>query len=107
MKNQQAIDRFTLAFHERAVERLRDDVKLLVKARDTLDRWRAQRGVTASDSYYEAWRALLAEGPEAVARAVCAETDMAAALRSVSPLGFVLSPDERMELHRLAETGYA
>lgn len=103
MRNQQAIDRFTLAFHERAVARLRENGELLDRARETLDRWRAQRGVTASDPYFEQWRALLDEGPEAVERSACADTDAAAALRSVSPLGFVLSPEERMALHRLAQ----
>ena len=103
MRNQQAIDQFTLAFHERAVARLRDNSELLDKARDTLERWRAQRGVTASDPYFEQWRALLDQGPDAVERSVCTDTDAAAALRSVSPLGFVLSPEERMALHRLAQ----
>lgn len=103
MRNQQAIDRFTLAFHERAVARLRENGELLGKARETLERWQAQRGATASDPYFDQWRALLDQGPEAVERSVCADTDAAAALRSVSPLGFVLSPEERMALHRLAQ----
>lgn len=103
MPNQQAIDRFTLEFHERAVARLRADSDLLEKARETLNRWREQRGVTASDPYFEQWRALLDQGPEAVERGVCADTDAAAALRSVSPLGFVLTPEERMALHRMAQ----
>lgn len=102
MRNQQDIDRFTLAFHERAVTRLREDSELLCKARDTLDRWRAQRGTTASDPYFDKWRALLDQGPDAVERSVCAETDEAATLRSMSPLGFVLSPEERHALHRFA-----
>jgi hypothetical protein len=103
MRNQRAIDQFTLAFHERAVARLRENSELLGRARATLDRWRAQRGVTASDQYFERWQDLLGKGPDAVEQSVCTDTDAAAALRSVSPLGFVLSPQERMELHRLAE----
>lgn len=100
MPNQQDIDRFTLAFHRRAVARLRNDEVLLEKARATLDRWRAQRGTTASDPYFEQWRKLLDEGPDAIERQVCADSDSAAALRSVSPLGFVLSASERAALHR-------
>lgn len=100
MPNQQDIDRFTLAFHRRAVARLRNDEVLLEKARATLDRWRAQRGTTASDPYFEQWRKLLDQGPDAIERQVCADSDSAAALRSVSPLGFVLSASERAALHR-------
>ena len=102
MRNQQDIDRFTLAFHERAVARLREKAGLLSQARDTLDRWRAQRGATASDLYFDQWRALLDEGPDAIERSVCVDTEAAATLRSVSPLGFVLSPEERHAMHRLA-----
>lgn len=103
MRDQRAIDKFTLAFHRRAVARLRQNSELLGKARETLGRWKSQRGATASDPYFEQWRSLLDQGPDAVEQSVCVETDAAAALRSVSPLGFVLSPQERMALHRLAE----
>ena len=104
MGNQQDIDRFTLAFHTRAIARLRENGKLVGQARDTLDRWRAQRGNTASDPYFDQWRALLDAGPDAVERSVCASTDAAATLRSVSPLGFVLSPQERQVLRRLTRS---
>jgi hypothetical protein len=100
MPSQQDIDRFTLAFHRRAVARLRKDKGLLEKARATLGRWRAQRGTTASDPYFEQWRKLLDEGPDAIELQVCADSDSAAALRSVSPLGFVLSATERAALRR-------
>jgi hypothetical protein len=98
MPSQSEIDRFTLAFHQRAVARLRADPALLVRAKATLARWRKQRGHTASDSYFDEWHRLLENGPDAVERAACADSDTAAALRSVSPLGFVLSPAERVEL---------
>lgn len=101
MRNQRDVDRFTLAFHEKAVARLRQDAQLLCKARDTLDRWKAQRGVTASDPYFDQWRVLLDQGPDAVEQRVCVDTDAAATLRNVSPLGFVLSPEERRVLHSL------
>lgn len=100
MPSHQDIDRFTLAFHRRAVARLREDTRLLLRAQATLERWRAQRGPTASDAYFEQWERLLRQGPDAVEQAACAETDAAATLRSVSPLGCVLSPAERVELRR-------
>jgi len=103
MRDQRAIDQFTLEFHKRAVVRLRENGELLGKARETLARWKVQRGATASDPYFARWRDLLDQGLDAIEQNVCADTDAAAALRSVSPLGFVLSPQERMALHRLAE----
>ena len=99
MRNQHDIDRFTLAFHKRAVTYLRQDGRLLEQAQATLDRWQAQRGITAPDPYFDQWRALLRTGVDAVERAVCVESSKAAALRNMSPLGFVLDPVERMALH--------
>ena len=102
MRSQHDIDQFTLEFHKRALVRLREDIHLLDQARETLSRWSAQRGATASDPYFEAWRALLDQGPDAIEREVCADTDAAATLRNVSPLGFLLSAKERMAVHRIA-----
>lgn len=102
MRNQHDIDQFTLEFHKRALQRLREDMHLLDQARATLSRWRTQRGATASDPYLEAWRALLDQGPDAIEREVCADTDAAATLRNASPLGFVLTASERMAVHRIA-----
>ena len=104
MRNQQDTDRFTLAFHKRAVARLRENGELLERARSTLDRWRVQRGPTACDPYFDQWRALLGEGAHAIERDVCVDTDGAAMLRNMSPLGFVLSPEERMVLLRQANS---
>ncbi len=98
MPSQREINLFSLAFHRQAVERLRADGDLVERARGTIRRWREQRGPTASDAYFDRWDGLLAQGPEAVERATCADTEEAATLRSVSPLGFVLSPRERSAL---------
>lgn len=103
MPNQTHIDNFTLAFHRQAVARLRTQSHLLVKAQDTVRRWRMQRGRTASDPYLDTWDALLAAGPDAIEREVCVDRPQAATLRNVSPLGFVLSAGERMALHRAAK----
>jgi hypothetical protein len=100
MPTQQQIDRFTLAFHRQAVERLRADGSLLEKARETLNRWRHQRGATRSDAYLDQWMTLLDAGVDDVERTVCKDDDTAATLRSASPLGFVLSQAERDAVRR-------
>ncbi|HSV45827.1 MAG TPA: hypothetical protein VLJ58_08570 [Ramlibacter sp.] len=103
MRTQRDIDSFTLAFHRQAIARLRRDRSLLDRAVATLDRWRAQRGATNSDPYFEEWRTLLEQGVDVLEGSVCTDSDHAAALRNVSPLGFALSPHERAALHRLAK----
>jgi hypothetical protein len=95
MPTQQQIDRFTLAFHQQAVARLRADGRLLEQARRTLERWRQQRGQTRSDAYLDRWTELLDRGVDDVERTVCKDDELAATLRNASPLGFVLSPAER------------
>lgn len=103
MPSQQQIDRFTLAFHQEALARLRSNQHLLSQALDTLARWHAQRGHTASEPYFAVWRKLLQQGPDAVQSVVCQNSDYAAAMRNVSPLGFVLSPSERAALRQAAK----
>lgn len=100
MPTPQQIDRFTLAFHRQAIARLRRDARLLEQARGTLQRWRQQRGYTRSDAYLDQWARLLEGGVDEVERAVCGEDERAATLRNASPLGFILSPDEREEVRR-------
>lgn len=103
MPSQTQIDQFTLAFHRVAVARLRDRADLLERAKGTLRRWRAQRGPQVSDAYLDAWDQLLVAGPDAIERAACADGPGAATLRNASPLGFVLSPAERVALRRAAK----
>ncbi len=100
MPHQQEIDRFTLAFHRQAVERLRREPQLVDQALATLERWREQRGATASDAYLAQWRSLLLDGVDRIEREVCADDARAATLRGVSPLGFVLSAAERKALRQ-------
>lgn len=100
MPTQQQIDGFTLAFHRQAIARLRMDATLLDRAHKTLGRWREQRGATRSDAYLDEWERLLDQGVDAIERSVCREAPDAATLRNASPLGFVLSPDERNAVRR-------
>ena len=98
MPSQQQIDAFTLAFHRVAVARLQEQPGLVVQAVQTLDRWRDQRGSSASEAYFDEWRLMLGGDLQALQRRVCKGNDEAATLRNVSPLGFVLTPAERQSL---------
>lgn len=100
MPTQLQIDQFTLAFHQQALARMRAAPHLVQRAVDTVDRWQKTRGPTQSDPYFAKWRELLARGLDEVEGVVCAQTDSAATLRNVSPLGFVLTAHERQSLRR-------
>jgi hypothetical protein len=98
MDRQQQIEVFLLASHRLAVSRLREKPAEIERARRLLQRWREQDGTTRSDPYWDEWERLLEAGPEAIERVVCAEGDHAAVLRSVSPLGILVSQGERAAL---------
>lgn len=103
MDRQARIDLFSVAAHRIAVARLREQPARLQEALEVLQRWREQAGGPAHcDPYWDEWDRLLREGAEAVEHAVCSATDHAATLRSVSPLGRLLSVPERNVLMRQA-----
>jgi len=103
MNAQDRINRFTLAAHRLAVERLHRDPALTAQAIAVLQRWRQQAGGPSHcDRYWNEWEQLLQQGPAAVETAVCASTAHAATLRSVSPLGRFLLPAERFRMLREA-----
>lgn len=98
-------ERFSLAAHRLAVERLRERPERLEEARDVIRRWRLQSAQQPArcDPYWDEWDRLLVAGVDALARAVCASDDHAATLRSVSPLGRFISPAERYRMLREAQ----
>ncbi len=101
MDRQARINLFTLAAHRLAVERLRDRPARLSEAAEVLRRWRRSAGARSHcDGYWDEWERLLDTGVDAIEGAVCVETDHAATLRSVSPLGRFISPAERTALLR-------
>ena len=103
MNRQQQINLFSLAAHRLAVARLREKPQRLLEVRGVLERWRVQAGEPAHcDPYWSEWDRLLSEGVDAIERAVCVATDQAATLRSMSPLGRLISVGERNELLRRA-----
>ena len=98
MPSQQQIHAFTQAFHRAAFERLAVQPTLVERALQTILRWQAQRGFSASDPYMREWQDLLRGDLSQLQRRVCADDDHAATLRNTSPLGFVLTPAERHAL---------
>ncbi|MDZ4356440.1 MAG: hypothetical protein U1B84_08505 [Variovorax sp.] len=102
MPSQQAIERFTLAFHRQAVVRLREHDELREQALSVIDRWEAGGMSTSSRRYRDEWRSLLRGDPAQLERAICSTSEHAATLRSMSPLGFVLTPAERMHIRQEA-----
>lgn len=101
MPSQQDIDRFSLAFHREAVERLRLNPSRIEAALAVLKRWRRQRGERSSDIYLNRWEQLLTASGDKLAQVICSNTNEAATLRSMSPLGFLLSAQERQALRRV------
>lgn len=98
MNRQLQLDHFSLALHRRAIDVLRADPTLNARVRQTLTRWRSQAGETRSDALWSEWERLLSDEPEALARAALAETDHGQLMRSVSPLGVLVTQRERTAL---------
>jgi hypothetical protein len=102
MPSQQQIERFTLAFHRVAVDRLRRDPALKREALRVLDRWEVNGASASGKRYRDEWRLLLQSDPDALEHAVCSPGEHAATLRGVSPLGFLIEEPERLEIRRQA-----
>ena len=102
MPTQQQIERFTLAFHQVAMQRLRNDPDLRRLALEVLDRWDAGSPSPSGLRYRQQWRQLLDGDVARLESTVCAQDEHAATLRSVSPLGFLLSEPERLRIRREA-----
>ena len=102
MPTQRQIERFTLEFHQIAVSRLRAQPEQLATAVDVLNRWEAQGASVFGQAYRDVWRCLLGGGVEEIENAVCVDTDKAATIRSMSPLGFLLSDAERKQVRTKA-----
>lgn len=103
MDRHSRIDDFSVAAHRLAVARLREQPARLNEAREVLRRWRRQAGGPSHcEPYWDEWDTLLQQGVEAVEETVCATTDHAATLRSVSPLGRFVTVPERNQLLRQA-----
>jgi meiotically up-regulated gene 157 (Mug157) protein len=102
MPTQRQIERFTLEFHQVEVDRLRGHPEHLTKAVQVLNRWESQGVSPFGQVYRDIWRRILGYGVDEIEKTVCVDTDKAATIRSMSPLGFLLSEDERMQIRRKA-----
>jgi hypothetical protein len=100
MPSQQWINQFTLGFHRQALARLCEQPHLIERALQTLDRWEAQGAQAASQIYRDEWRRLLRSNVAAIEKHVCNDSEHATTLRSVSPLGFVMSEQERLQIRQ-------
>ena len=102
MNRQQQLDQFSLALHRRALDALRLEPALRDHARQTLARWRQQSGPTRSDVLWDEWEQLLANEFGVLEGAALVESEHGQLLRSVSPLGGLVSQSERMVLLKQA-----
>lgn len=102
MDRQRRIERFLHAAHRLAVSRLRAEPGRLADVRAQLQRWRAISGRTRSDRYWDEWERLLEMPIDEFERVVCADDEHSTVLRSVSPIGVLISEAERAELLRRA-----
>ena len=98
MNRQQQIDYFVAQAHQLAMQRLREQPGRVCEVQALLKHWRALTGTTRSDTYWNEWDGLLAGSLDALAITVCAETDHATVLRSVSPMSVLITQAERAQL---------
>ena len=102
MNRQRQIEKFLLAAHRLALQRLRAQPACIEPVRAQLARWRVQSGPAASDAYWDEWQRLLAADIEEIERVVCADDEHGAVLRSVSPMSSLITQLERLQLLREA-----
>ena len=102
MDPQQQIETFLRAAHKLALARLREQPQRTLEVQAVIARWRQRRGPARSDRYLDEWEQLLMLPIEDLERAVCADTEHAAALRSTSPFAPLITAAERETMLREA-----
>jgi hypothetical protein len=98
MNRQQQIDAFLLAAHELAGQRLKQEPVRIAQATQLLATWRSKAGANRSDALWDEWQSLLAKPVEQLIAAMTARGDHADHLRSVSPMGVLITQAERAKL---------
>lgn len=98
MNRQLQIERFLMAAHRLALQRLRAQPERIAPVRAQLERWRQQAGTTRSDVYWDEWQRLLQADVQEIERVVCTDDECGAVLRSVSPMSSLISQTERLQL---------
>lgn len=89
---------FLQAAHRLALTRLRAEPERIGEVQALLHRWREQSGRTRSDLYWDEWERLLVLPIDDFESLICADDEHATVLRSVSPIGVLISEAERREL---------
>ena len=102
MDRQRRIEVFLQAAHRLAMARLRAEPSRIGEVQALLRRWREQSGRTRSDLYWDEWERLLVMPIDDFESVICADDEHATVLRSVSPIGVLISEAERRELLREA-----
>jgi hypothetical protein len=100
MDRQVQIERFLLAAHRLAMQRLRENPLRVADLLATIARWRAQGSLTHSEPYMQEWESLLRLPIDDLEVAICGEGDHPTVLRSVSPVGQLITAEEREQLRR-------
>jgi putative toxin-antitoxin system antitoxin component (TIGR02293 family) len=86
-------DALSLSLHSIAARKILRDPSILRRAQRTLERWMAKHR-PAPGPFVE-WLRILAGTPDEIAAVALSMTEEATRLRSSSPLGCLLTPDER------------
>lgn len=105
MDGHQKNDHRSLLLHRAVAEKLGHDAAVLAKARERVDHWRDDGSV--HPRYADAWRRLLALGPEEVCDRLTDPGEEMCALRQCSPFAGALEPRERWSILREAREGSA
>jgi hypothetical protein len=85
----------SLALHSLVAARLRDDPRLLTRAREKVQHW-----VASGDApyYARAWQDLLAHPLDAICALLVADTEEARAMRQATPFAGAVGPRERWRI---------
>jgi transcriptional regulator with XRE-family HTH domain len=91
----QAQDLQSLALHTEAIRRLKHSPDLVMRAAETLERWRSQDPRSRSRPLWDEWDAILRDG---LWRKALGRTRRAQELRQASPLPTLLPDDVRQQI---------
>lgn len=98
MPDHRTLEERSRVLHGRVADKLKADGRVLSAARNRVDRWLEDGSV--HPRYAEAWKDLLAEGPEVIARRLTEASEEMDALRQCSPFAGALDARERWAILR-------
>jgi hypothetical protein len=95
----QRLDARSLAMHCLVARKLLANPALIVQARSTLARWRAQAAEPVPSHFFE-WGRVLEGSPEGIAAFLASMSEDATRLRQSSPFANLLTSDERATIYQ-------